>query len=263
MSHKFHYKGLSPEDRVFALTPELSAAKAKGTMYEAWFDTMKTSPWYQQIAITGVFPSREAERAWGYFGDLREIDFEPWWISKGYAVFAERIDYRPISIAGTRTQLRRAGIAKHPPSLLIEVPLNLHPSVLRQQFEEILEKHSEYAADADRWDYSTAELHQQRETKLDFKTIKKWLSIFQRYEVASKAPGFKLYNFASELRLHPLFNRKEFRERDVPPDLRVKMANVASDILKSAKSLMANATELRFPDTTAHPWASSGTRTRR
>ena len=63
--------------------------------------------------------------------------------------------------------------------------------------------------------------------------------------------------------LHPLLSRTEFRGRKLPEDLRVKMANVASDTLKSVRALMANATELCFPDTTPHAWAKSGTRATR
>ncbi len=262
MALKFHYKGLTAEDRVFALTPETSAAKAKGTLYEAWFDTLKVSPWYRSIAESGSFPSPAAETTWNHFGDLRETNFQDWWLHTGYRIFAEDVDYRPVEVLNVTTKVRQGSTKKKPPTLLIEVPLNLPLSALRQQFDEILKQHAEYLNDFDRWEHSTAAVHQHRESKLNYKTIRHWLDVYQSYEKESGQRGFKLYNFASDMQLHPLFNRKEFRNRDVPEDLRVKMANVASDVLKSVRALMANATEMRFPDTSSHPWATSSTRSR-
>jgi hypothetical protein len=262
MAIRFHYKGLSAEDRVFPLTPEVSVAKAKGTLYEAWFDTLKTSPWYRELCETGVFLSPSAEEAWSHFGDLRQVTFQEWWLSTGYRIFAEKIDYRPIEVIGVTTKVKNVDSAKKPPTLIIEVPLNLAPAALREQFDQILRQHAEYLGDFDRWDHSTAPVHQHRESKLNYKTIRQWLDVYEAYEKGSGKAGFKLYNFASDMQLHPLFNRKEFRGRDVPEDLRVKMANVASDVLKSVRALMANATEMRFPDTSAHPWATSSSRSR-
>ncbi len=262
MALKFHYKGLTAEDRVFALTPEVSVTKAKGTLYEAWFDVLKSSPWYRELCETGVFPSPSAEEALIHFGDLRQVTFQEWWLSTGYRIFAEEIDYRPVEVVGVTTKIKNVDSAKKPPTLIIEVPLNLAPAALREQFDQILRQHAEYSVDFDRWEHSTAPVHQHRESKLNYKTIRHWLDVYAAYEKESVKPGFKLYNFASDMQLHPLFNRKEFRGRDVPEGLRVKMANVASDVLKSVRALMANATEMRFPDTTAHPWATTSSRSR-
>ena len=263
MTLRLHYKGLSAEDRVFSLTPDASAAKARGTLYEAWFDTLKTSPWYNELTVTGNFPSPSAAQTWAYFGDLRTIEFRDWWLARGYEIFAETVPYEPIQVQSVTTKLKPSTNQSRPPRLVIEVPLNLSPAALRDQFETILRQQAQYAADFDRWQHSTAPVHQHRETKLDYKTIRRWLDIFRSYEKAVTQRGFTLYDFAAQMGLHPLLSRKEFRGRKVPEDLRVKMANVASDTLKSVRALMANATELRFPDTTPHAWAKSGTRATR
>ena len=84
MTVKFFLKGLSAEDRIFPQTIESSAKLAKGTLYEAWFETLQTSPWYRDSAETGIFKSQAAEEAWEQFGDLRKTDFASWWKSRGY-----------------------------------------------------------------------------------------------------------------------------------------------------------------------------------
>ena len=171
MALKFHYKGLTAEDRVFALTPEVSVTKAKGTLYEAWFDVLKSSPWYRELCETGVFPSPSAEEVWIHFGDLRKMTFQEWWLSTGYRIFAEEIDYRPVEVLSVTTKIKNDDSAKKPPTLIIEVPLNLAPAVLREQFDQILRRHAEYLVDFDRWEHSTASVHQHRESKLNYKTI--------------------------------------------------------------------------------------------
>jgi hypothetical protein len=45
--------------------------------------------------------------------------------------------------------------------------------------------------------------------------------------------------------------------------LRVEAANVASDILKKAMFLMANATEMSFPNTAPHEWALTSSRAKK
>ena len=264
MTITFFLKGLSAEDRLFPQTIETSAKLAKGTLYEAWFETLQTSPWYRTSCETGNFKSLAAEEAWQKFGDLRNVDFSKWWKTRGYEIFAEKVPYQPIAISEPqiKTQPRQNG--KQPPSLRIDVPLNLHPSMLKKQFEEILRQHSYYYLEnKNRWDHSTAEVHQYRETKLTYSTITRWLEVYRIYEQQKDRKEFKLYNFAKALKLHPLMFRGLPQNSDVPEDLRVEAANVASDVLKQVQNLMAHATELRFPCTEPHIWISKQTRTKK
>jgi hypothetical protein len=271
MTVYMNYKGLSPEDRIFGQSPESSAVKAKGTMYEAWFDVLQTSPWYRKVAETGEFPSDQTKRTWDYFGDLRNITFRKWWLKTGYMIFAERVPYRPIQVSedydfseGPKVSIKvKSNENQNAPSILkIEVPLNLSPAALKRQFDEILRKQAEYVDSYNRWDHSTAPVHQYRETKLNYATIKKWMYVYQEYEKRKDQEGFKLYNFAKELDLHPTLFVGLVKNADVPQSMRVDAANAASEILKSAKNLMANATEGFFPCTDSHNWAISNTRER-
>ena len=202
----FYYKGLGPEERIFAQTPEAAAAKAKGTLYEAWFDVLQTSPWYNKICESQEFPSGKSEETWKQFGDLRGKSFSKWWLEAGYKIFAEVVPY-----------------------------------------------------------YSTAQVHQERETKLTYATIKKWMQVYQAYEKQKVKKDFKLYNFAKDQELHPTLFRGLLKRGEVPDqgDLRTQASNVASDILKKAMFLMANATEMSFPNTAPHEWVVTSNRAKK
>jgi hypothetical protein len=263
MTMDFYYKGLGPEDRIFAQSLESSSAKAKGTMYEAWFEVLQTSPWYRSICETGEFPSEAAKITFEKFGDLRRMTFSNWWQETGYKIFAEVVPYQPMQIADLKIAVKNSSDQKKPPMLIIEVPLNLSPTSLKEQFNEILKAHELYSAEFDRWDYSTAEVHQDRETKLTYATIKNWMKVYKAYEKERDKVDFKLYNFAKELELHPTLFRGLQKKMDVPEDLRIEASNVASDILKKAMFLMANATEMSFPNTASHEWAVTRNRAKK
>ena len=259
MTVTFFLKGLSPEDRLFPQTVESSAKLAKGTLYEAWFDTLQTSPWYRKISETEEFPSEDAKTTWEKFGDLRDLEFADWWKKTGYQIFSEEVPYQPVRVieeSEPDLNLKIQHALNKPSILRIEVPLNLSPKALKIQFDEILARYSDYYQEKDdRWDHSTAEVHQYRESKLTYQTIKKWLDVYRAYKKESVKPGFKLYNFAYQMELHPTLFRGLKKNIDVPEDLRIPAANLASDILKSANALMAHATEMKFPSTDPHPWA--------
>ena len=261
----FYYKGLGPEERIFAQTPEAAAAKAKGTLYEAWFDVLQTSPWYHKICETNEFPTSNAQEAWEHFGDLRGKTFSKWWLERGYKIFAEVVPYQSMQIADLKIEVKKSKDQKKPPLLKIEVPLNLSPAALKEQFNEILKAHKLYSDEFDRWDYSTAQVHQERETKLTYATIKKWMQVYQAYEKQKDKKDFKLYNFAKDQELHPTLFRGLLKRGEVPDqgDLRTQASNVASDILKKAMFLMANATEMSFPNTAPHEWVVTSNRAKK
>jgi hypothetical protein len=262
MPVSFHYKGLSPEDRICSLTPEKSVVKARGTLYEAWFDTLQASPWYLKVAEGGEVENWLVKETWEKFGDLRAKTFGDWWLQTGYKIFAEQVPYEPMHVADLRLSVTPQKGENNPPMLTIEVPLNLSPAALQEQFNKILRQQREYMDEYDRWNHSTALVHQHRESKLNYETIKKWLTVFKEYEERKYEPGFKLYNFTRELKLHPTMFKGLPSKHLVPEDLKVPAANVASNILKSVRNLMANATEMQFPDTTEHRWAVSGRRSK-
>lgn len=258
MSADFYYKGLAAEDRIFAKSPSESAVLAKGTLYEAWFDVLQTSPWYREIAQTGIFPSDGAKRTWQNFGDLENKVFESWWLTTGYQIFAENVPYYPMQIADLDVEVRHP--YSRPPTLKIEVPLNLSPTELQKQLGEIIRAHAAYSSESyDRWNYSTAPVHQHRETRLTFQSIRRWLQVCRNYEQLRASENITLSDFALKFKLIPKF-KPEIPGFALTASDRQKLANATSDILKPVRNLMANATEGIFPSTEPHSWATGKSR---
>lgn len=261
MTISFHYKGLSAEDRLFPQEPKQSAALAKGTLYEAWFDTLQTSPWHAEISRTGMFPDECAEKNWRLFGDLTGLTFTKWWMKTGYRIFAEEVAYRPVAATELEHEVSFDKDDKRPPTLTLEIPLNLSPKALEEQFKKILKAHENYQYEFDRWKHSTAAVHQQRETKLTYGSIKRWLDLYKDWE-REKAmnPELTQFEYSIKNNLVPNARRKIDLAAKMDETERAVFANALSDQLKQARNLMANATVGIFPDTTPHPWATSSGR---
>ena len=257
MAAKFWFKGLSAEDHHFGHTPAKSATLAKGTLYEAWFDTLQASPWYRDISATRIFLSEAAEENWKNFGDLRDLKFEPWWRAKGYKLFAEKVPFRDVKEIKLKHRVDSPVDPVKPPVLILEIPLNLSPKYLEAQVRNVLLAHKNYASDFNRWEHSTARLHQERETKLTYASINNWLTIYNSW-IDAKVENSTLtqYEFSRDKNLDPNLARNYGRDVLHNPEERVIFANALSQYLKPARRLMANATEGIFPSTERHEWAA-------
>jgi hypothetical protein len=255
MSKEFFYKGLPLEDRTFGYEPAQAARKARGTLYESWFDTLKASPWYQEMERTGEFKSDEAKKTWLDFGNLQNTKFEQWWNEKGFQIFAEKVPYTEIQNMSIKVE--HGDDDNLPPMLKLEIPLNLDPKQLKLQFAHILREHENYADRFDRWRFSTAQVHQVNESKITYASISRWLKIYTDW-IRSKAlrPKLTMWEFALERKLHPELSRKYGEGVILPLPERRTLTNSVSDPLKLARRLMAHATEGVFPSTDDHPWVT-------
>jgi hypothetical protein len=266
---------------------------AKKTLYEAWFDTLQTSPWYIQICETKKFPNEASKDTWKHFGDLRNLTFERWWLTTGYKIFSEKRPYSPINQVTLDYAIHRGNDDDKPPSLILEIPLNLSPAELRRQFDKLVEMHMRYvievkngdvnsnepkplitAHDGDdlfaatrsfnRWEHSTAAIHQQRDTKMTYQQIKHWLTIFKAWESARLGnPKLTQTQFALDMKLSPEGKRLYDSSNDLARRGEQKLANATSEQLKMARALMAHATEGVFPCTDPHPWAKGPSKKKR
>jgi hypothetical protein len=253
----FFYKGLREEEHFYPYTPEQSAAKAKRTLYEAWFDLLKASPWYQAAMNAHVFESQAVADCYEKFGDLRNVEFEDWWLQTGYQIFAERVRYEDLKAhkLDAKTSLKFSRNRNTAPKLVIEVPLNLDPRRLKEQFDEILQKHSDlYDTKFNRWNHSQADVHFERDAKIDYQTIKHWLSVYEYVNEKRKSfgDGYPLYKVCRELKLSPYIEKNYSTSVALDAEGKVYASNVVSDILKKITPLMAHASEMRFPCTEDH-----------
>jgi len=250
----FYYKGLMDEDEHFRPhTPEKSAERAEGTMYEAWFDALKASHWYMAMCEGGEPPTNAAQVCFQNFGDIRPYSFKKWWMDVGYQIFAEQTRYEDVQVheVSAKVKLKYNKKTGALNNLFLEIPTNIHPRKLREQFEDILEKHSRYFEHNNRFAESDAPVTFDRDSKLNYKTIMLWLKVYKLVEAErSKKHGASLAEICRDMELRPSL-LKEFGYRTVidDPEVKQKAASAVSDYYKKALRLIANATEMRFPCT--------------
>ena len=285
----FYYKGLSAEDRIYPHKPNKSAALAQGTLYEAWFDTLKISPWYKEICSSKKFPSISSKKTWEQFGDLSNLTFGNWWRKTGYKIFSETIPYRPVREVKLGYAIKHADDENKAPTLILEIPLNLSPSQLTHQFQLLVEKQFEYRNaignlkyldqdfsqensinddvlfstrnDYNRWDHSTALVHQTRDTKITYQQIQIWLKSFVKWTAAKEAnPKLTQSDFAQLLMLKPKGVRSLGKGVLLSKKDKAIYASALNEHLKMARFLMAHATEGLFPFTEPHPWVKGPSR---
>ena len=112
-----------------------------------------------------------------------------------------------------------------------------------------------------RWEHSTAEVHQQRDTKMTYQQINIWLTIFKDWTAAKEAnPKLTLTQFSLQKNLSHEGKRIYNSSSTTSNKGEQMLANAASEPLKMARFLMAHATEGVFPFTEPHPWATGPSR---
>lgn len=251
------FKGLPEDVRFKSHTIPESLERAKGTLYETWFNALQLSPHYQAICETNEFPSDEAKRTFELFGDLRNVTFDTWWIEVGYGIFAEKKPFNKVSI---NSQMDIFG--EDVKVLHLEIPLNVSPKTLRAQFDNLLELHHPHYKDFDRWQASTAPVRMESR-KLTSVSLNICLDVYRLFLEKSKKSEALLYEIGEELRINPKLNVVHSDRAIEVNEKRIKMSSAVSEYLEKAKNLVAHATEGRFPCTDNHPWIERQTRAAR
>lgn len=240
------FKGLPEDVRFKSHSIPESMERAKGTLYETWFNSLQLSPYYQGICETGEFPSEQAEKTFHLFGDLRNTTFDKWWVATGYGIFAEKKPFNKVSITN---EVNSNG--EDVPILRLEIPLNVSPKTLRNQFDNLLELHHPHYKDFDRWQASTAEVRFENR-KLTSASLDLYLEIYKEYLANENDLG--LYELGVMKKVNSkLVVLHSDRPKEVA-DKHVKMANAVSEYIEKAKNLVAYATEGIFPCVENHHW---------
>ena len=251
------FKGLPEDVRFKSHTIPESLERAKGTLYETWFNALQLSPHYQLLCETKEFPSDEAKRTFELFGDLRNVTFDTWWIEVGYGIFAEKKPFNKVSI-NNQTDIFGEDVKV----LHLEIPLNVSPKTLRAQFDNLLELHHPHYKDFDRWQASTAPVRMESR-KLTSVSLNICLDVYRLFLEKSKQGEALLYEIGEELRINPKLNVIHSDRAIEVNEKRIKMSSAVSEYLEKAKNLTAHATEGRFPCTDNHPWIERQTRSAR
>lgn len=254
---RFFFKGF-PEDLRFKShsVPE-SMERAKGTLYETWFKALQLSSFYQESCESHLFRSDKAKECFELFGDLRNLTFEEWWLKRGFGIFSEK---RPFNKIAVDNQEDEFGI--NVPILSIEIPLNVSPRTLRNQFDNLLEQYHPHYKDFDRWKASTAPARLQAK-KFTSASLDLCLLVLEKFQEKEKQGQVLLYEIGEDLRLNPRLNVVKSDRLAEIAEKHIKMASTVSEYLEKAKNLVAHATEGCFPLTDNHPWIERKTRSSR
>jgi len=251
------FKGLPEDVRFKSHSIPESLERAKGTLYETWFNALQLSPHYQLLCETNEFPSDEAKRTFELFGDLRNVVFDTWWVETGYGIFAEKKPFNKVSVNNETDSFGEDVKVLH-----LEIPLNVSPKTLRAQFDNLLELHHPHYKDFDRWQASTAPVRMESR-KLTSVSLNICLDVYRLFLEKSKQGEALLYEIGEELRINPKLNVIHSDRAIEVNEKRIKMSSAVSEYLEKAKNLTAHATEGRFPCTDNHPWIERQTRSAR
>ena len=248
------FKGLPEDVRFKSYSIPESLERAKGTLYETWFNALQLSPYYQAICESGQYPSDEAKRTYELFGDVRNTTFDAWWVEVGYGIFAEKKPFNKVSVNNETDSFGEDVKVLH-----LEIPLNVSPKTLRAQFDNLLELHHPHYKDFDRWQASTAPVRMESR-KLTSVSLNICLDVYRSFIEKSKQGEALLYEIGEELRINPKLNVIHSDRAIEVNEKRIKMSSAVSEYLEKAKNLTAHATEGRFPCTDNHPWIERQTR---
>ena len=251
------FKGLPEDVRFKSHSIPESLERAKGTLYETWFNALQLSPHYQLLCEINEFPSDEAKRTFELFGDLRNVVFDTWWIEVGYGIFAEKKPFNKVAVNNQTDDFGEDVKVLH-----LEIPLNVSPKTLRAQFDNLLELHHPHYKDFDRWQASTAPVRMESR-KLTSVSLNICLDVYRLFLEKSKQGEALLYEIGEELRINPKLNVIHSDRAIEVNEKRIKMSSAVSEYLEKAKNLTAHATEGRFPCTDNHPWIERQTRSAR
>jgi hypothetical protein len=245
---RFFFKGFPEDVRFRKHTVPESLEIAKGTMYEAWFNALRLSPYMAESIDTGEWLSDQQHATYEKFGDLRKTTFDQWWVDVGFNLFAEMQDFK-------RLTLRKQCVETEHDTLLIEIPLTTSPATLKAQFSDLLREHHPYFKKFDRWEMSTANAKLQS-SRLTSLSINLYLMVYekQRDMIATNGHEVTLYQVGEALDINP---RLVVKHADRPADIKEKhlqMSLQVSEYLKKAKNLIAYASEGVFPYTEDHDW---------
>jgi hypothetical protein len=249
----FFFKGFPEDVRFRSHTVPDSLEYARGTLYEAWFNAVKLSPYLAKAWDMNDWPSTQAKKVGEQFGDLRNISFEQWWLEKGYSLFAEGRAFAKICVDdGSKTTSAD--------SMWMEIPLTVSPQTLRRQFDQLLRDHHPHFKDFDRWKASTSIAPMQNK-RLTSVSINLYLDVYKCWiERGGMDKEVHLYEVGEQLRLNPKFI---VEKKDLHSDVQDKhlgMSLLVSEYLEKGKNLVAHASEGIFPYTDNHDWIPRRTR---
>jgi hypothetical protein len=119
--------------------PDVLLADALQSPYYWWWAYLRLSKDYWWVCqCQGKADDARLRSMYRDFGDVFTMDFEQWWLSKGQALFAERLSPPEVRELDRVNMRLSPGMSSH---LLLEIPLNLTEATIVKQVKKLLRNH--------------------------------------------------------------------------------------------------------------------------
>lgn len=211
-----------------------------GTYLELWWRCLKCSKEFTQSCRTGIFTSQGAYRTYLMFGDLENLSFQDWWISKGHEFFSDSITTLQVTLYVKRKNSEAFEITV---DALQDVSSQLAGKEFGFWLDQInlLNKRDGLLSEAPlSWPIFRS--------RITYDVISQLLDIMEIHDqIIRNAPNTYLWQIGEQLRLNPQAMPKSGDFKIDIADKHKAMGQMVSSYLKKGKGLVDNAYNGKFP----------------
>lgn len=224
--------------------------KAAESPYRWWFETLRCSKDYWWVCKQrGKTLDPSLQNVWKAFGDVFQMEFDEWWIRKGYALFQEQVAPPRVELVNDMTVREHL---RNPKRQLLSIPLDISKQTLRRQLYELLMELGPQEIRKGDAPFKLLKIKGVRVKVLE-SAVRVWHMRFKLdYEMLHRssfldAQKLSLYDIGAELNISPQHKRKP-GEPMTARILKERVMRVAViRMTKRADALIANAEIGRFP----------------
>lgn len=231
---------LLPRIATGRLRSEQTAPFIHGTYLELWWRCLKCSKEFTQSCRTGIFTSQGAYRTYLMFGDLENLSFQDWWISKGHEFFSDSITTLQVTLYVKRKNSDAFEITV---DALQDVSSQLAGKEFGFWLDQInlLNKRDGLLSEAPlSWPIFRS--------RITYDVISQLLDIMEIHDqIIRNAPNTYLWQIGEQLRLNPQAMPKSGDFKIDIADKHKVMGQMVSSYLKKGKGLVDNAYNGIFP----------------
>ena len=233
-------RNLLPRIATGRLRSEQTEPFIHGTYLELWWRCLKCSKEFTQSCRTGIFTSQGAYRTYLMFGDLENLSFQDWWISKGHEFFSDSITTLQVTLYVKRKNSEAFEITV---DALQDVSSQLAGKEFGFWLDQInlLNKRDGLLSEVPlSWPIFRS--------RITYDVISQLLDIMETHDqIIRNAPNTYLWQIGEQLRLNPQAMPKSGDFKIDIADKHKAMGQMVSSYLKKGKGLVDNAYNGIFP----------------
>ncbi len=233
-------KNLIPLIAAGQLRSETTEPFIYGTYLELWWRCLKSSKEFTQSSRTGIFTSKGAYTTFCMFGNVEDMTFQDWWMTKGHEFFSESITTLQVTLFVKRKNIDAFQIT-------VDAFQDVSSQLAGKEFGFWLDQICLLNARAgllSEAPLSWPIFH----SRISYNVIALLLSIVETHEqIIRNAPETNLWQIGEQLRLNPKAMPKV---GDFTIDIANKhkaMGQTVSNYLRKGRGLIDNASKGIFP----------------